>query len=64
MPMEPTSKEERDDLELRLRLQEKLQAAVRRSAPASELRKIQGEIETLNRRLASYAVRYAGTAKS
>jgi hypothetical protein len=57
MTFDATSKDERDDLEKRRSLQAKLQEAIRRSAPASEMRKIQSEIEALNRRLESYAAR-------
>lgn len=46
--------DEESDLKLRRELQEKLQNAIRRSAPASEMRKIEGEIEALNRRIESY----------
>jgi hypothetical protein len=52
-----TSQEERADLKKRADLQTKLQEAIRRSAPSSELRRIQQEIETLNRKLESYQFR-------
>ena len=55
--MPETSKEEVDDLNKRAQLQSKLQEAIRRSAPQSELRKIMAEIEALNKRLESYASR-------
>ena len=38
-------------------LQSKLQEAIRRSAPNSELRNIQNQIEKLNRKLEEYASR-------
>ncbi len=57
MNFDPTSKDERDDLDKRRDLQAKLQEAIRRSAPPSEMRKIQGEIEVVNRRLEAYAAR-------
>jgi hypothetical protein len=57
MSFNPTSKEEQEDLKKRRDLQAKLQEAIRRSAPSSEMRKIQTEIEALNRRLESYAHR-------
>ncbi len=52
-----TSQEERDDLKKRSELQQKLQDAVRRSSPDSEVRRIQQQIEELNRKLDSYNVR-------
>jgi uncharacterized protein YeeX (DUF496 family) len=52
-----SSKEEQDDLKKRQELQSKLQEAIRRSASASEMRKIEQQIEDLNKRLDSYAVR-------
>lgn len=57
MTTEATSLDERADLKRRQELQTKLQEAVRRSAPSSELRRIQQEIEDLNRKLESYAFR-------
>jgi hypothetical protein len=54
---ETTSQEERDDLKKRAQLQTQLQEAVRRSASASEVRRIQQQIEELNRKLESYAHR-------
>ena len=57
MSFEPTSKEEQADLVKRIELQAKLQSAVRASAPASEMRRIQAEIEALNRKLEAYSVR-------
>lgn len=57
MSFEPTSKEEQADLLKRIELQAKLQTAVRASAPPSEMRKIQAEIEALNRKLEAYAAR-------
>lgn len=50
-----TAQQEREDLKKRQELQSKLQEAVRRSASESELRKIQQQIEELNRKLESYA---------
>ena len=55
--MPETTQEEISDLNKRQELQSKLQEAIRRSAPQSELRKIMGEIEALNKRLESYANR-------
>jgi uncharacterized protein YeeX (DUF496 family) len=52
-----SSKEEMDDFKKRQELQSKLQEAIRRSASASEMRKIEEQIEELNKRLDSYSVR-------
>ena len=57
MTIEVSSQEEREDLKRRQELQSKLQEAIRRSASDSELKKIQQQIETLNQKLQSYAVR-------
>ncbi len=51
MTTEQAAKQEMADLELRKELQSKLQEAVRRSAPGSEIRKIEAEIRELNRKL-------------
>lgn len=50
-----TAQQEREDLKKRQELQSKLQEAIRRSAPESELRKIQQQIEELNRKVESYS---------
>lgn len=57
MAIDTTSREERNDLKRRVELQAKLQEALRRSAPASELRRIEAEIEALNQKLLTYEVR-------
>ncbi len=57
MTIEATSLEEREDLKKRVELQTKLQEAIRRSAPDSEIRRIQQQIEELNRKLEAYAHR-------
>lgn len=57
MMPEATTKEEREDLKKRQELQAKLQEAIRRSAPISEMRRIENQIEELNRKLESYTVR-------
>jgi len=61
MTIEATSQEEREDLERRGELQSKLQEALRRSAPISELRKIEQQIETLNKKLESHPYRILKT---
>ena len=57
MVIETNSIEEHEDLKHRQELQAKLQEAVRRSAPDFEIKKIQSQIEELNRKLESYACR-------
>lgn len=57
MNTEITSPDEEKDFQLRQELQTKLQEAIRRSAPSSELRNIQSQIEKLNRKLEEYASR-------
>jgi hypothetical protein len=57
MMPESTTKEEREDLKKRQELQAKLQEAIRRSAPSSEMRRIENQIEELNKKLESYSVR-------
>jgi len=52
-----SSLDEEKDFQLRQELQTKLQEAIRRSAPSSELRNIQQQIEKLNRKLEEYASR-------
>ncbi len=61
---ESTSKQERDDHEKRKQLQVKLLEAIRRSAPASEIRKIEAQIAEVNQRLESYEVRVKKVAIS
>ena len=57
MSIEASTAEEREDLKRRQELQAKLQEAVRRPAPDYEIKKIQAQIEELNRKLESYACR-------
>lgn len=57
MPAEDLVQQETADLKRRVELQTKLQEAVRRSAPTSEIRRIEAEISELNRKLESYQVR-------
>ena len=57
MVIEASNQEEHEDLKRRQELQAKLQEAIRRSAPDSEIKKIQGQIEELNRKLESYSCR-------
>ena len=57
MAIETISKEEREDFKRRQELQAKLQEAVRRSAPDSELKRIQTQILELNRKLESRSSR-------
>lgn len=51
MKSEQTVKQETADLEKRKELQAKLQEAIRRSAPSSEIRRIEAEIRDLNQRM-------------
>jgi len=52
MTNEKDLNEEKNDLKLRDELQSKLQSAIRRSASATEINKIQKDIEKLNEKLA------------
>lgn len=54
---QPPSKEEMDDLKKRTELQGKLAEAIRRSASPSEKRRIEEQIEELNKKLDSYNFR-------
>jgi hypothetical protein len=55
MTIAANPQQEREDFKRRQELQAKLQEAVRRSAPDSEVKKIQVQIEELNRKLESYS---------
>lgn len=52
MNKEDLIKEEKNDLKLREELQSKLQSAIRRSAPPTEIDRIRKEIQKLNEKLA------------